>query len=77
MLREKSITEEAYNIHVEKHSENCPAIYSHLSSVHLESTIASQVVNDALKRGIIFSGIVCDGDNKTHSCSKETKNKFV
>ena len=32
----------------------------------MESAIAPQVVQQALERGIIFSGLVCDGDTKTH-----------
>ena len=34
--------------------------------MQLESAIAPQIVQQALDRGIIFSGLVCDGDKKTH-----------
>ena len=44
----------------------CQAEYQGLSSVHLESANAPKVISDALDRGVIFSAIVSDGDNKTH-----------
>ena len=50
----------------QNHKLTCPAEFAHLSSVQLESAIAPQVVQQALERGIIFSGLVCDGDTKTH-----------
>ena len=39
---------------------------SKLSSVHLKSAIGPKVIAGALERGVIFSAIVSDGDNKTH-----------
>ena len=48
------------------HKPLCSAEYSDYSSVQLESAIAPKVIGDALARGVIFSAIVSDGDNKTH-----------
>ena len=65
-LRDGKISSTDYQVLLEKHKSICPAKLSHLSSVHLESAIAPQVVQQALERGIFFSGLVCDGDTKTH-----------
>ena len=46
------------------HKQLCPAEYSELSSVHLESAIEPKVIADALERAVIFSAIVSNGDNK-------------
>ena len=62
-----SITQEECNIEKANHKAICPAEYSELSSVHLESAIApNKVISDALDRGVVFSAIVTDGDNKTN-----------
>ena len=65
-LRDGKILSSDYKVWLEKHKLTCPAEFSHLSSVQLESAIAPQVVQQALERGVIFSGLVCDGDTKTH-----------
>ena len=65
-LLSKVITEEECEQQMLIHKPNCPAEYKGLSSVHLESAIAPKVISDALERGVIFSAIVSDGDNKTH-----------
>ena len=39
--------------------------------MQLESALAPIVVRSALSRGIIFSGIVTDGDNKTHDVLRQ------
>ena len=65
-LRDSLITLEEYEGRVAIHAPICCAQYSDYSSVHLESAIAPKVISDALVRGIVFSGIVSDGDNKTH-----------
>ena len=48
------------------HSKVCTAKYQDYASVQLESALAPSVVQDALDRGVIFSGLVTDGDTKTH-----------
>ena len=55
-----------YQSEKETHKIVCPAEYAELSSVHLESAIAPQVVSHALERGVVFSAIVTDRDNKKH-----------
>ena len=62
----QSLTLDDFNNQKAIHKHVCPAEYSELSSVHLESAIAPKVISDALERGVIFSAIVSDGDNKTH-----------
>ena len=62
----KSITLQECELQKATHKLVCPAEYLELSSVHLESAIAPKVISDALARGVIFSAIVSDGDNKTH-----------
>ena len=65
-LRDSIITTEQHEERIAIHASVCPAEYADYSSVHLESAIAPKVISDALERGIVFSGIVSDGDNKTH-----------
>ena len=70
-LRDNEITEkEHHNWHIE-HKITCPAKYSEYASVHLESLLAPIVVRQAFDRGIIFSGVVSDGDNKTDAALKD------
>lgn len=66
LLREDTISLEEFDKWKESHLPHCPAKFINLASVHLESAIAPQVVCDALDRGIIFTGIVSDGNNKIH-----------
>ena len=48
------------------HASVRPAEYANYSSVHLEWAIAPKIISEALERGVVFSGIVSDGYNKTH-----------
>ena len=72
-LRENKITEEEHHDWHNVHQSTCPAKYSEYASVHLESLLAPLVVTQAYHRGIIFSGIVSDGDNKTDAALKDAK----
>ena len=63
-LNKKQISESDYRVWVENHKSICPAQYSEFASVQLESALAPVVVKQAYDRCIIFSGLVCDGDNK-------------
>ena len=65
-FRDSLITLEQYEVQVAIHEPSCCAEFADYSSVHLESAIAPKVISDALERGIVFTGIVSDGDNKTH-----------
>ena len=65
-LRRNEISFEKYENWKSNHVSICPVEFAHLASVHLESAIAPQVVQDALERRIVFKCIVSDGDNKTH-----------
>ena len=65
-LRDSVIPLEEHQTKMAIHKPVCSAEYSDYSSVQLESAIAPKVIADALSRGIIFSAIVSDGDNKTH-----------
>ena len=73
MRRNGSISEEEYHIWEAIHKPRCTANYSEYASVQLESALAPVVVGDALDRGIIFSGLVTDGDNKTHEVLRKAK----
>ena len=64
--RGQTITEEHFLAWKSSHEPLCTAIYSQYASVQLESALAPVVVSQALDRGIVFSGLVTDGDNKTH-----------
>ena len=60
---------------VENHKSLCPAQYSEFASVQLESALALApvVIRQAYDRGIIFAGLVCDGDNKTIEALKDAR----
>ena len=58
---------------MENHKFICLGQYSEFASVQLESALAPVVVRQAYSRGIIFSGIVCDGDNKTIEALKDAR----
>ena len=66
MRRNGSISEDEYHIWEAIHKPRCTANYTEYASVQVESALAPVVVGNALGRGIIFSGLVTDGDNKTH-----------
>ena len=55
------------------HKSIFPAQYSEFASVQLEYMWAPVVVRQAYDRGIIFSGLVCEGDNKTIEALKEAQ----
>ena len=65
-LRTEAISYDEFQEKKELHAPHCAAKYSAYASVQLESALAPSVVRSALSRGIIFSGIVTDGDNKTY-----------
>lgn len=73
-LRDGRISKAVFEQCSAKHLLVCPATFSDLASVHLDSAIAPQVVLDAKKRGIIFKALVTDGDNKTHEILKDVYN---
>ena len=56
-----------------QHQPVCPAKYSQFASVQLESALAPTVRKSALNIGVVFSGIVTDGDNKTHDSLRKEK----
>ena len=64
-LRNGDITEQEHHDWKETHDAVCPATFSTLASVHIESAVAPAIVRQALERGVVFTGLVCDGDNKT------------
>ena len=68
-LNKKQISESDYRIWVEV-TNLSPAQFD---SVQLESALAPVVVRQAYDRGIIFSGLVYDGDNKTIEALKEAQ----
>ena len=70
-LRNKLISEKEYRDLKENHDVICQATYSDLASIQLESAVAPVIVRQAYERGIIFSGLVCDGDNKTDEALKK------
>ena len=72
-LRENEMTEEEHHNWYLEHQSNCPAKYSQYASVNLESLLAPHVVRQAYDRGIIFTGMVSDGDNKTDTAIKQAK----
>ena len=64
-LRDNEITEEEHHNWYILHKITCPAKYSEYASVHLESLLKPLVARQAYDRGIIFTGVVSNGDNKT------------
>ena len=70
-LRDHEMTEDEHHDWFLEHKITCPAKYSEYASVHLESLLAPLVVRQAYDRGIVFTGIVSDGDNKTDAAIKE------
>ena len=70
-LRDNEINEEQHHDWYLQHKTTCPAKYSEYASVHLESLLAPLVVRQAYDRGVIFTGVVSDGDNKTDAAIKD------
>ena len=70
-LRQNELNAEQYDNFYKEHNTTCPAKFSQYSSTNLESLLAPLVVRQAYDRGIIFSGIVSDGDNKTDIAIKD------
>ena len=64
-LEEHKIEQLEYDELVDSHWSTCPAKFSEYASVSLESELAPTILDQALERGIIFYGLVCDGDAKT------------
>ena len=69
--RSEAISYEELQEKKELHAPHCAAKYSAYASVQLESALAPSVVRSALSRGIIFSRIVTDGDNKTYDVLRQ------
>ena len=65
MFEGDRIDREEYDILVDSHQSICPAKYSEFASVCLESELSIVILEQALGRGIVFDGLVCDGDIKT------------
>ena len=65
LYRDEVIRIEEFETRKLTHAPNCPAKFSSYASVQLESALAPTVVRSALSRGVIFLGIVTNGDNKT------------
>ena len=66
-LRTGNLDQDAYDAWHIDHKEQCPATYSDVSSVRLESELAPVILSQCLQRGVLITGLVCDGDNKTFS----------
>ena len=64
-LDSKMITDVEYENWKIYHPSDCPANYSHLPIHKVESALAVDLLKQALNRGIIFAGLVSDGDNDT------------
>ena len=50
---------------MEQHKVTCQANYPDTASIYLESKLATVIVKEAFKGGIIFSEIICDGDDNS------------
>ena len=63
-LDNKTITDAEYDNCKISHSSDCPA--NHSQPIHeVESALSVDLLKQALNRGIIFDGLVSDGDNDT------------
>ena len=58
-------TEDEYDNWKKSHSKTCPANYPNLPINKVESALAVTLLEQALNRGIVIAGLVCDGDNDT------------
>ncbi|KAI6658787.1 hypothetical protein LOD99_15112 [Oopsacas minuta] len=66
------VTELEHQDWKQNHDDRCPAKYAELASVQLDSALAPYR-SPSFARGIVLSGLVCDGDNKTHQTLKNAK----
>ena len=66
-LEDGTLSQEDYDEWHSRHNDVCPAKYSGVSSVCLESELAPKILSQALHRGILFTGIVSDGDSKAYT----------
>ena len=62
---EHRIEQQEFDKLVDSHKTTFPAKYGEYSSVSLESELAPSILIQALERGVIFDGLICDGDTKT------------
>ena len=69
----EQINDDEYQLWEQNHKTICPSKYSEFASVQLESALAPVILRQAYERGIIFSGLVCDGDNKTIEALKDAQ----
>ena len=67
------INDDEYQLWEQNHKTICPSKYSEFASVQLESALAPVILRQAYERGIIFSGLVCNGDNKTIEALKDAQ----
>ena len=56
-----TVSDEAWDAH----KIQCPAEYSELANIHLESAVAIDTLEQAYNRGIVFPTLVVKGDNDT------------
>ena len=68
----QTINDAEYDTWKISHSSDCPANYSLLPIHQVESALAVDLLKQALKRGIIFAGLVSDGDNDTFETLRTT-----
>ena len=71
-LDNQMINKEEYDYWKISHSSDCTANYSLLPIHQVESALAVDLLRQALKRGIIFAGLVSDGDNDTFETLRAT-----
>ena len=64
-LKNSETTKEEYDNWKKSHSNTCPANYPNLPINQVESALAVTLLEQALNRGIVIDGLVCDGDNDT------------
>ncbi|KAI6661845.1 hypothetical protein LOD99_9797 [Oopsacas minuta] len=70
-LRDNAITTKEHHLWYQSHEKVCTGEFSEYASIHLESQLAPKVVRQAFERGIVFPGIVSDGDNKADLALQE------
>ena len=64
-LKKIEATEEEYDNWKKSHSNSCSANYPNIPINQVESALAVALLEQALHRGIVIAGLVCDGDNDT------------
>ena len=72
-LRDGELSEEQHDKWFLENQSTCNAKYSEYASIHSESLLAPLVVRQAYDRGVIFTGVVSDGDNKTDAALKDAE----